>query len=112
MNLWYRVTDLDVARAFYARLGFEEVFRDEEGRWSRIVRDGSELALTEDESVEIVTDDESGVLTLDVEDVKGEAERLREAGVQVGVVVEIPGTIRLLDIFDPDGNRIQLTEPL
>ena len=112
MNLWYRVTDLDLARAFYARLGFEEVFRDEEGRWSRIVRDGSELALTEDESVEIVTDDESGVLTLDVEDVKGEAERLREAGVQVGVVVEIPGTIRLLDVFDLDGNRLQLSQDL
>ena len=112
MNLWYRVSDLDLARTFYARLGFEEVFRDDEGRWSRIVRDGSELSLTEDESVEIVTDDESAVLTLDVEDVKGEAERLREEGVQVGVVVEIPGTIRLLDIFDPDGNRIQLTEQL
>ena len=112
MNLWYRVTDLDVARAFYARLGFEEVFRDEDGRWSRIVRDDAELALTEDESVAIVTEDESGVLTLDVEDLKVEAERLREAGVHVGVVVEIPGTIRLLDVFDPDGNRIQLTEPL
>ena len=61
---------------------------------------------------EIVTDDESGVLALDVEDLKAEAERLREAGVQVGVVVEIPGTIRLLDVFDPDGNRIQLTEQL
>ena len=41
MNLWYRVSDLDLARAFYARLGFEEVFRDEDGRWSRIVRDNS-----------------------------------------------------------------------
>ena len=112
MNLWYRVTDLDAAWSFYARLGFEEVFRDEEGRWSRIVRDGSELALTEDESVAVVTDDESVVLTLDVEDVKGEAERLREAGVQVGIVVEIPGSMRLVDVFDPDGNRIQLTEPL
>jgi hypothetical protein len=97
---------------FYARLGFEEVYRDEEGRWSRVVRDGAEVALTEDESVATVTDDESGVLTLDVPDVKAEAERLRDEGVEVGVVVEIPGTIRLLDVFDPDGNRIQLTEPL
>ena len=31
-------------------------------------------------------------------------------GVNVGVVLEIPGTIRLLDVFDPDGNRIQLSE--
>jgi catechol 2,3-dioxygenase-like lactoylglutathione lyase family enzyme len=112
VNLWYRVSDLDVARSFYARLGFEEVYRDEEGRWSRVVRDGAELSLTEDEGVGALADDESGILTLDAEDLKAEAERLRSAGVEVGVVVEIPGTIRLLDVYDPDGNRIQLTEPL
>jgi len=112
VNLWYRVSDLDVARSFYARLGFEEVYRDEEGRWSRVVRDGAELSLTEDEDVGALADDESGILTLDAEDLKAEAERLRSAGVEVGVVVEIPGTIRLLDVYDPDGNRIQLTEPL
>ena len=43
---------------------------------------------------------------------KAEAERLREAGVEVGTVVEIPGTIRLLDVFDPDGNRLQLSQDL
>jgi len=112
VNLWYRVSDLDVAQVFYARLGFEEVYRDEEGRWSRVVRDGAELSLTEDESVGALADDESGILTLDVENLKAEADRLRAAGLEVGVVVEIPGTIRLLDVFDPDGNRIQLTEPL
>jgi catechol 2,3-dioxygenase-like lactoylglutathione lyase family enzyme len=112
VNLWYRVSDLDAAQVFYARLGFEEVYRDEEGRWSRVVRDGAEVALSEDESLATATDEEGGVLTLDVPDVKAEAERLREAGVEVGVVVEIPGTIRILDVYDPDGNRIQLTQPL
>ena len=52
------------------------------------------------------------VLTLDVADVKAEAERLREQGVQVGTVLEIPGTIRLLDVFDLDGNRLQLSQDL
>ena len=33
-------------------------------------------------------------------------------GVRVGVVLEIPGTIRLLDVFDLDGNRLQLSEEL
>ena len=28
------------------------------------------------------------------------------------VALEIPGTIRLLDVFDPDGNRLQLSEDL
>ncbi len=111
MNLWYRVSDLDLAAVFYAKVGFEEIYRDEEGRWIRVARGGAELSLTEDESVAAFTD-EAAVFTLDVEDVKGEAGRLRAAGVKVGVVVEIPGTIRLLDVVDPDGNRIQLTEPL
>jgi hypothetical protein len=47
-----------------------------------------------------------------VRDVKAEADRLREAGVRLGVVLEIPGTIRLLDVFDPDGNRVQLSEDI
>jgi predicted enzyme related to lactoylglutathione lyase len=49
---------------------------------------------------------------LEVDDVKAEAERLRAAGVQVGTILEIPSTVRLLDVFDPDGNRIQLTQDL
>jgi predicted enzyme related to lactoylglutathione lyase len=111
VNLWYRVTDLDIARAFYEKLGFVEVYRDEEGRWCRIARGDAELSLTEDPSVAVLAED-GAVFTFDVDDVRAEADRLRQAGVQVGVVVEIPGTIRLLDAFDPDGNRVQLTEPL
>ena len=49
---------------------------------------------------------------VDVEDVKAEAERLRAAGVEVGVVFELAGEIRLVDVFDPDGNRIQLAQSL
>jgi predicted enzyme related to lactoylglutathione lyase len=112
MNVWYRVTDLENASEFYRRtFGFEPVYVDEEDRWARLVRDGVEIALAEGE---FAGGGESGgedvIATLDVSDLKAEAERLREAGVNVGVVLEIPGTIRLLDVFDPDGNRIQLSE--
>ncbi len=54
--------------------------------------------------------DTDTALAIEVDDVKAEATRLREAGVNVGVVLEIPGAIRILDVFDPDGNRIQLTQ--
>jgi diaminohydroxyphosphoribosylaminopyrimidine deaminase/5-amino-6-(5-phosphoribosylamino)uracil reductase len=40
----------------------------------------------------------------------GGAERLRAAGVEVGVVLELHGQIRLVDVLDPDGNRIQLAQ--
>ena len=56
--------------------------------------------------------EDGGVATVDVEDVAAEAERLRGDGVEVGVVLELQGQMRLLDVFDPDGNRIQLTQLL
>ncbi len=114
MNIWYRVSDLESARAFYTKkLGFQEVYVDEEDRWVRLEREGVEIAISDDEFQGGATSaDDEVVATLVVSDLKSEAERLRAAGVNVGVVVEIPGTIRLLDVFDPDGNRLQLSEDI
>ena len=39
-------------------------------------------------------------------------EELRRAGVEIGVVFELHGEIRLLDVFDPDGNRVQFAQSL
>jgi catechol 2,3-dioxygenase-like lactoylglutathione lyase family enzyme len=108
ITVWYRVRDLDAARAFYRDvLGFEETFVDWDDRWSKLVRAGAEVALAEGEP-----EAEGGVAHVDVADVKAEADRLRAAGVEVGVVFELTGEIRLVDVFDPDGNRIQLAQPL
>ena len=108
MSIWYRVKDLEAARTFYcAKLGFDEAYVDDEDRWARLTRGNAEVALVEGDPQE-----EEAILTLDVPDVKAEAERLRGAGVQVGTVLEIPGTISLLDVFDPDGNRVQLSQDL
>jgi predicted enzyme related to lactoylglutathione lyase len=112
VNIWYRVGDLESATDFYTRtFGFRRVYVDEEDRWARLVRNGIEIALAEGEFSGDGGDEET-IATLEVEDLKAEADRLREAGVKVGVVLEIPGTIRLLDVFDPDGNRLQLSEDL
>ncbi len=53
-----------------------------------------------------------GVAAIDVEDVRAQAERLRGEGVEVGVVLDLAGQMRLVDVFDPDGNRVQLTEEI
>jgi catechol 2,3-dioxygenase-like lactoylglutathione lyase family enzyme len=106
MRVWYRVKDLDAGRAFYTQqLGFSEEFVDESARWAKLKRGGMEIALAEGEPEE-----ESGVATVDVDDIKAEAERLRGQGVEVGTVLELHGEMRLLDIYDPDGNRIQFAE--
>ena len=79
-----------------------------EERWSQLRHGQMEIGLVESEP-----DVEGPVAHVDVEDLKAEANRLRKAGVEVGVVVEIPhGEMRLLDVYDPDGNRIQLAQEL
>ena len=52
------------------------------------------------------------VASIDVEDVKAEAERLRAEQVEIGTVLEIHGEVRVVDVFDPDGNRLQLVQQL
>lgn len=107
MRVWYRVRDLDAARAFYTGvLGFEQTFADDESRWAKLRRDDMEIALWEAQG------DEGGVASVTVKDVRAEVDRLRAAGAEVGVIVELHGQVRIVDVFDPDGNRIQLTEEI
>ena len=110
IRIWYRVADLDAARAFYRdTLGFTETFVDEDERWASLDRGETEIALGE--GVEEPEGD-GPVATVDVDDVKAERERLAEAGVEVGTVLELHGAMRLVDVFDPDGNRLQLAQEL
>jgi len=56
--------------------------------------------------------EEGPVATVDVDDVKAERASLAEAGVEVGTVLELHGAMRLVDVYDPDGNRLQLAQEL
>jgi catechol 2,3-dioxygenase-like lactoylglutathione lyase family enzyme len=106
-TVWYHVRDLDEARRFYVeKLGFEETYHDMEGSWAKLQRGDAEVGLAHGEP------EEGGVAHVDVTDVKGEAERLRASGVEIGVVFELHGEMRLLDVFDADGNRVQFAEDI
>ena len=108
MRVWYFVRDLDAGRAFYTgRLGFSETYVDEDDRWAKLERGGMRIALAEGEPSE-----DGGVATVDVDDVKAEAERLRADDIDVGTVLELHGEVRILDVYDPDGNRLQLVEDM
>ena len=107
-TVWYRVRDLDAARRFYRDvLGFAETAVDFDERWAHLRRGEMEIGLLEGEP-----DVDGAVAHVDVPDVKEEADRLRAAGVEVGIVLELAGQMRLLDVFDPDGNRVQLAQEL
>ena len=104
--IWYRVRDLDAARAFYAgTLGFavDELATD----FVRVSRGKTVIGLAAGDP-----DPEGGVAMIDVEDIKAEAARLRDEGVEVGVVLELHDAMRIVDVYDPDGNRLQLGEEI
>ena len=104
-RVWYFVREFDRGRDFYKRLlGFDETFVDWQDRWSKLERGGMRIAISEGEPVD------GGVAMVDVDDVKACAERLRDEGVEVGTVLDLAGQMRLVDVFDPDGNRVQLAQ--
>ena len=106
-TVWYHVRNLDEGRRFYQDvLRFEELAVDFDARWAELRRGEMEIGLAEGEPQDV------GVAHVDVADLREEADRLREAGVEVGIVLELPGEMRLLDVYDPDGNRIQLAQEL
>jgi catechol 2,3-dioxygenase-like lactoylglutathione lyase family enzyme len=107
--VWYHVRNLDAGREFYTRkLGFTETYHDAEGRWAKLERNGMEIGLAEGEP----QGEDSAVAHVDVADVKATAEELRRDGVDVGVVFELHGEMRLLDVYDLDGNRLEFAQEL
>jgi catechol 2,3-dioxygenase-like lactoylglutathione lyase family enzyme len=100
------VRDLDQARAFYTdTLGFTETYADDD--WASLEHGEMRIALAEGEP-----QPEGPVASVDVDDIKGEADRLRAKSVDIGTVLEIHDEVRVVDVFDPDGNRLQLVQQL
>jgi catechol 2,3-dioxygenase-like lactoylglutathione lyase family enzyme len=105
-RIWYQVRDLDQARAFYTgKLGFTET--ETADGWVELERGEMQIALAEG-----TPDPEGPVASIDVEDVKSEVERLRSEGIEVGTVLELHNEVRVVDVYDPDGNRLQLVQQL
>ena len=105
-RVWYHVRDLDRARAFYTGLlGFTETQSADE--WAELERGEMRIALAEGSP-----EPDGPVASVDVDDVKREVERLRSEEIEVGTVLELHGEVRVVDVFDPDGNRLQLVQQL
>jgi catechol 2,3-dioxygenase-like lactoylglutathione lyase family enzyme len=106
MRIWYQVSDLERARDFYTgKLGFTETYTDDD--WAKLERGEMQIALAEGDP-----QPEGPVASVDVEDVKSEADRLRSDEVEVGTVLELHDEVRVVDVYDPDGNRLQLVQQL
>jgi catechol 2,3-dioxygenase-like lactoylglutathione lyase family enzyme len=104
----YRVTDFERARDFFTRLlGFAETSVDFDESWSTLSNGDMHIAVTQGDP-----DPDAGVAMVDVDDIRADAARLRDEGVEVGTIVEVAGQMLLVDVFDADGNRVQLAQQL
>ncbi|MFG2826227.1 VOC family protein [Streptomyces sp. NPDC048434] len=108
--------DLDRLQAFYSRLvGAEEFTRvPEEGPvfFVGLRLDGSELGIVSDRSVETGTPTRI-LLSIAVADVDALLDRVEPLGGKVlGPANDMPWGQRVAHIRDPDGNAVNLTQPV
>lgn len=102
------VARLEPARAWYERFV---------GRPPDMVPNEREVVwrLTEGGSIYVVADESRagrGLLTLMVEDLEAEVAALAARGIATGEVETAPGKYVRTVVEDPDGNRIQVGQPL
>ena len=63
----------------------------------------------------VVTDEEragSGLLTIIVDDLDAKLAELESAGIDTGPITTLPKAVRRTEVLDPEGNRIQIGQPL
>lgn len=113
-TVWYPVTETKwgEAKKFYSEiLGFTQKYADDKLGWIAYEAGtpGLEFGISR-VGKKVVGD--GGVVVLDVEDVLKAAEELKSKGVDCCEPQEIPGMVRLIKLFDPDGNILQLAQML
>jgi len=107
------VTDLDAGIAWYRDvLGMNLLYRVDEIAWcefeSPVARVNVGLAQRES-----VAQGGGATLTFGVTDIEAAQKALDTAGVrQDGPIQDIPGMVRLLTFYDPDGNALMLYQDL
>jgi catechol 2,3-dioxygenase-like lactoylglutathione lyase family enzyme len=100
------VRDVSRSLAFYAELGFEEVFRDDDHapRFAMVARDAVQLAMQWHDYVGVAGD--RPVLRFPTRDVDALSEELHGLADRTEVTDTSWGT-REFHVLDPDGNGLQ-----
>jgi len=113
-TVWYPITETkwEEAKKFYSEiLGFTQKYADDKLGWIAYETGtpGLEFGIS---LVEKKVVGAGGVVVFDVEDALKSAEELKSKGVDCCKPQDIPGMVRLITFFDPDGNPLQLAQVL
>ncbi|MBI3912721.1 MAG: VOC family protein [Chloroflexi bacterium] len=109
----YHVRDWARAKKFYGEtLGLPVAFEVEQVGWCEFgVEKQPTFAINKWESPDAMPI-ASGAAVLTCPDVRATIAKLRAKGVRCDDVEEIPGMVILGNVYDPEGNRLQLAQPL
>ncbi|RYY34033.1 MAG: VOC family protein [Sphingomonadales bacterium] len=107
------VTSLDAAIPWYqSLLGAELLYRMDEIAWCELVSPVARVNIGLSQ-VETVPQGGGATLTFGVADMDAAKAALDAAGVrQDGDITEIPGMVKFLTFFDPDGNALMFYQDL
>ena len=75
----------------------------------------AEWQLAEYAWVQVTTDPEragSGTVIIGVNDIESQRKFLEEANVPLGEIIEYPGIIKMIEVVDPEGNKIAFVQDI
>ncbi len=106
---WYNVTDLAAATKFYTQtLGLKKIF--EMPGWAEFAEGPDMPAVGIAERKEWTP---GGIVVFRVADIEAARKEMESRGVKFdGPIEEIPGAVKLARFTDPQGNPLQLAQPL
>ena len=102
------VAQLDPAIAWYERFFGREPDmwpNDREVVW-QVSREGWVYVVTDERRAGLA------LVTIMVDDLDARLDELEAAGIEMGAVDTIPKAVRRTEVLDPEGNRIQIGQPL
>jgi len=106
-QVWFWVSDMDRAVAFYTEALGLELVRRHGGEWAELEAGGVRLALHGGASEDRPA---GGTVVFEVEDLDETRFAMELHGVALGGAGEAEGLARFISFTDPDGNRMQLIE--
>lgn len=108
-SVWYPVSNWERAKRFYGEaLGLRLLSADDQAGWAAFAAESSvPFFLVRQPAYD--GDREGGVVSFKVTEADAMLERLIAAGARVGPT-DLQPAIRNITVYDPDGNRFELTE--
>ena len=110
----YDVTNWQAAKKFYGEtLGLPvAAFMGDEVGWMEFgEKDKTHLAISQWRGPGFVPSTKGAVAIFAVQDAYGTVQELRKRGVKCDDVVAVPQMVTYANIYDPDGNRLQIAGP-